>query len=139
MQGLLALHLDKILFRELDKDMQRYQAFSKRQSDTRISKGDNVPIKDVFSFLIDAKDPETGKQCRAGYGNSPLKSSKGSGFDMPELVGEASLLITGGNVSQDRHSATYSDPFPLQAPIPPPQPLQAPSFISSTTLPLIKN
>ncbi|CAF9939407.1 hypothetical protein IMSHALPRED_001332 [Imshaugia aleurites] len=80
MQGLLALHLDKVLFRRLDKDMQRYQAFSKRQSDTRVSKGDNVPIKDVFSFLIDAKDPETG-----------------SGFEMPELVGEASLLITGGS------------------------------------------
>lgn len=64
MQGLLALHLDKVLFRRLDKDMQRYQAFSKRQSDTRVSKGDNVPIKDVFSFLIDAKDPETGKQRR---------------------------------------------------------------------------
>ena len=48
MQGLLKLHLDKILFRKLDTDMQRYLAFSKRQSDTRISKGDNVPIKDVF-------------------------------------------------------------------------------------------
>lgn len=60
MQGLLRLHLEKIFFRKFDKDMQRYQAFSKRQSDVRISKGANVPIRDVFSFLIDAKDPETG-------------------------------------------------------------------------------
>lgn len=60
MQGLLALHLDKILFRKLDKDMQRYLAFSKQQSDCRICK-DDVPLNDVFSFLIDAKDPETGK------------------------------------------------------------------------------
>ncbi len=60
MQGLLRLHLDKILFRKLDREMQRYQAFSKRQHDTRIGKGDNVPIKDVFSFLLGAKDPETG-------------------------------------------------------------------------------
>ena len=60
MQGLLKLHLDKILFRSLDKEMQRYLAFSKLQSDTRIKKGDKVPIKDVFSFLIEARDPETG-------------------------------------------------------------------------------
>ena len=60
MQGLLKLHLDKVLFRSLDKEMQRYLAFSKLQSDTRIKKGDKVPIKDVFSFLIDARDPETG-------------------------------------------------------------------------------
>ena len=98
MQGLLALHLDKVLFRKLGSDMQRYQAFSKRQSDTRLSKGDNVPTKDVFSFLIDAKDPETGKQTSRwiGHRDMSLKSSKGSGFEMPELVGEASLLITGG-------------------------------------------
>lgn len=61
MQGLLQLHLDKILFRELDKEMQKYHAFSKLQADTRISKGSNVPIRDVFSFLINARDPETGK------------------------------------------------------------------------------
>lgn len=61
MQGLLKLHLDKILFFRLGRDMQKYQAFSKTQSDTRISKGSHVPIRDVFSFLIDAKDPETGK------------------------------------------------------------------------------
>ena len=60
MQGLLRLHLDKILFRKLDREMQRYQAFSKKQHDTRIEKGDNVPIRDVFSFLIEARDPETG-------------------------------------------------------------------------------
>lgn len=62
MQGLLSLHLDKILFRKLDREMQRYQAFSKRQHDTRIAKGDNVPIRDVFSFLIEARDPETGSR-----------------------------------------------------------------------------
>lgn len=75
MQGLLALHLDKILFRKLDKDMQRYLAFSKQQSDRRIGK-DDVPIKDVFSFLIDAKDPETGKQCLGRHMYTPLNSSK---------------------------------------------------------------
>ena len=61
MQGLLKLHLDKIMFFRLSSDMQKYQAFSKVQADTRIRKGSNVPIRDVFSFLIDAKDPETGE------------------------------------------------------------------------------
>lgn len=60
MQGLLRLHLDKILFFRLSTDMQKYQAFSKLQADTRINKGSNIPIRDVFSFLIDARDPETG-------------------------------------------------------------------------------
>lgn len=61
MQGLLRLHLEKFLFFGLYTEMQKYQKFSKLQADTRISKGSNVPIKDVFSFLIDAKDPETGR------------------------------------------------------------------------------
>lgn len=61
MQSLMKLHLHKSLFSRLDKGMQRYQAFSKNQSDIRISKENNVPIKDVFSFLVDAKDPETGE------------------------------------------------------------------------------
>lgn len=60
MLGLLRLHLDKILFFRLSTDMQKYQAFSKLQADTRINKGPNIPIRDVFSFLIDARDPETG-------------------------------------------------------------------------------
>ncbi|KAL8880501.1 MAG: hypothetical protein Q9198_002104 [Flavoplaca austrocitrina] len=80
MQGLLRLRLDKILFRRLDKDTQRYQAFSKKQHDTRIGKGNALPVRDVFSFLIEARDPDTGE-----------------GFEMPELIGEASLLITGGS------------------------------------------
>ena len=61
MQGLLRLHLEKFLFFGLYTEMQKYQKFSKLQADTRISRGSNVPIRDVFSFLIDAKDPETGR------------------------------------------------------------------------------
>lgn len=61
MQGLLKLHLDKILFFRLGRDMQKYQDFSQTQTDTRISKGSDVSIRDVFSFLVDAKDPETGR------------------------------------------------------------------------------
>ena len=57
----MKLQLHKVFFSKLDKDMQRYQAFSKNQSDIRRSKGENVPIKDVFSFLVHARDPETGE------------------------------------------------------------------------------
>ena len=60
MQGLLRLRLEKVLFRSLDREMQRYQAFSKKQHDTRIGKGKDISVRDVFSFLIEARDPETG-------------------------------------------------------------------------------
>lgn len=60
MQGLLRLRLEKVLFRSLDREMQQYQAFSKKQYDTRIEKGENISVRDVFSFLTEARDSETG-------------------------------------------------------------------------------
>ena len=53
--------------------MRKYKAFSKTQSEFRISKRCNVPIKDGSSFLIDAKDPKIGK---LGYGTSNIQYSK---------------------------------------------------------------
>lgn len=60
MRTMLNFHLEKLVFAPLASEMRRYMAFSKKQSNTRVERGNNVPIKDVFSFLIDAKDPETG-------------------------------------------------------------------------------
>ena len=79
MQGLASLHLDRILFRDLATANARYEAFSKKQADHRIDRGAKVNTKDVFYFLQNGKDPETGK-----------------GFTLHELVAEASLLILGG-------------------------------------------
>ncbi len=79
MQGIAALQLDKILFRDLATANARYEAFSKKQADERIAKGDTLDTKDVFYFLQKGIDPETGE-----------------GFNLDELVAEASLLILGG-------------------------------------------
>ncbi|MCJ1261249.1 hypothetical protein MMC22_001113 [Lobaria immixta] len=79
MQIIAALQLDKILFRDLARANARYEAFSKKQADERILKGDKLDTKDVFYFLQKGTDPETGE-----------------GFTLHELVSEASLLILGG-------------------------------------------
>ena len=76
MQGLASLKLDKILFRSLATINARYKAFSKEQADYRITKGDNVKVKDIFYFLQKDKDLKT-KQ----------------GFTINELIIEVSLLI----------------------------------------------
>ena len=74
-----ALQLDKIILRDLVKANARYEAFSKRQADERIAKGDKVDTKDVLYFLQKAKDPYTGE-----------------GYTLHELVAEASLLVLRG-------------------------------------------
>ena len=83
MQGLLKLRLEKLLFLRLNNEMQRYQAFSRKQADTRISKGSNVPIKDVFSFLLEAKDPETGKPYKSPLKCMILKAPKALASSFP--------------------------------------------------------
>lgn len=79
MQGIAALQLDKILFRDLARANARYEAFSKKQADECILKGNKLETKDVFYFLQRGTDPDTGK-----------------GFTLHELVSEASLLIIAG-------------------------------------------
>jgi cytochrome P450 len=91
MQGLASLHLDDIIFRDLAKANARYEAFSKKQADHRIARGDKVTTKDVFYFLQKGRDPETGE-----------------GFTLHELVAEASLLILGG-----KHCSALSYRFTL--------------------------
>lgn len=108
MQGIAALQLDKILFRDLATANARYEAFSKKQADERILKGDKLETKDVFYFLQKGRDPETGE-----------------GFTLHELVSEASLLILGGKLTRlhliffDLHLILTA--IRVQARIPPPQ------------------
>ncbi|KAI9842226.1 MAG: hypothetical protein M1837_007371 [Sclerophora amabilis] len=80
MPGLLKIHLDKLLFRKLVQGTQRYEAYSKAQSDARVRQDPQIECRDVFQFLLEAKDPETGQA-----------------FSMPELVSESSLLIIAGS------------------------------------------
>jgi hypothetical protein len=79
MQGLASLHLDKIIFRDLAVANNRYKAFSDKQAKERIENADKVTVKDVFYFLRNGRDSETGEA-----------------FTLPELVSESSLLIVAG-------------------------------------------
>ncbi|KAF2027825.1 cytochrome P450 [Setomelanomma holmii] len=73
-------HLDKILFRKIAGQRARYMQYSKGQAMERTKLGLDVDRKDFFYYLLNAKDPETGK-----------------GFSMDELWGESNLLIIAGS------------------------------------------
>lgn len=70
------LHLDKILFRKIAAGRERYMAYSKTQAIERTKVGSDTDRKDFFYYMLNAKDPETGK-----------------GFTTPELWGESNLLM----------------------------------------------
>ena len=78
MQGLAKLQMDRIIFPHLVAANHRYEAFSASQASKRIANKDKS-TRDVFYFLENGRDPETGEA-----------------FTLSELVSEASLLIVGG-------------------------------------------
>ncbi|CAO2658499.1 Nn.00g062220.m01.CDS01 [Neocucurbitaria sp. VM-36] len=73
-------HLDKLLFRKIAGQRAQYMQYSKGQAMERTKLGVDVDRKDFFYYLLNAKDPETGK-----------------GFSMDELWGESNLLIIAGS------------------------------------------
>ena len=79
MPSLLRLGLDKLLFRPLIEGTKQLGELSKSITDWRVAQGDTLEGQDLFSHLLRARDPETGK-C----------------FSHDELVAEASLFIVGG-------------------------------------------
>ena len=81
MPGILRLRWGSIVFAKLNKDMRRYEAFSNQQSQKRLALGNDLGSKDVYSHLLASNETSrTGK---------PL-------FTATDLVGESSLLISGG-------------------------------------------
>ncbi|KAH8805807.1 cytochrome P450 [Xylogone sp. PMI_703] len=72
--------LNKILFRKIYNDRMKYMAYSKAQATERTKIGSETDRKDFFYYLLNAKDPETGK-----------------GFTQAELWGESNLLIIAGS------------------------------------------
>ena len=85
MPKLLYWGLEKWLppFRGLYQDRNKYLAFGKRQVMARtkeMSSFGETGRRDIFSFLMNAKDPETGE-----------------GFPMPELWMEGNTLIVAGS------------------------------------------
>lgn len=91
----MRLKIGNLLFANLHKDLKRYESFSNVQSSKRLALGDGVPIPDVYSHLLDANKTST-KQ-----GSPPL-------FTPNDLVGESSLLITGGKLSL--HASHFYSP-----------------------------
>jgi len=80
MPGILKLHLTEIIPNKLDTGMKKFKAYSKAQSDERIRNDAHIKIRDFYSYLLQARDPETGK-----------------GFSEDELLSEASVLIVAGS------------------------------------------
>ena len=80
MPFLLNLRLDQLFFRKLNRDTRQFQSLSKSISDWRVAKGNGVGLRDLFSYLLEAKDPETGR-----------------GYTKEELIAEAGILIVGGS------------------------------------------
>jgi cytochrome P450 len=73
-------HLDKILFHKIAASRAQYMAYSRAQAMERTKLGLDVDRKDFFYYLLNAKDPETGR-----------------GFSKDELWGESNLLIIAGS------------------------------------------
>ncbi|TVY82613.1 Cytochrome P450 monooxygenase apf7 [Lachnellula suecica] len=74
------LGLNKVLFRKIYNMRMQYMAYSKAQAGERTKVGLETDRKDFFYYLLNARDPETGK-----------------GFTGPELWGESNLLIIAGS------------------------------------------
>jgi len=74
------LGLNKVLFSKIYAQRMAYMAFAKQQAGERTKMGTDTDRKDFFYYLLNAKDPETGR-----------------GFTTPELWGEANLLIIAGS------------------------------------------
>jgi cytochrome P450 len=79
MPYLLNLGLDKVFLRKLMKGTHKFEALSKEQSDWRISNSDKLSQKDLFTALLEARDPDTGKA-----------------LTTEELIAEAGILIVAG-------------------------------------------
>ncbi|KAK8052688.1 putative cytochrome P450 67 [Apiospora saccharicola] len=87
MPGILRLKIGNILFAKLNEAMKRYEAFANTQSAKRLAVDSAIKTSDVYSHLLTAN-----LKC-AEKGQRPL-------FTPTDLVGESSLLITGGKGPQ---------------------------------------
>ena len=85
MPWLLKVQVNKILFGKLDRSMNRMKAYCEIQTSERIKHDADIKMRDFYTYLLKAKDPETGQ-----------------GFTHAELASEAGLLMIAGNLT-DSH------------------------------------
>ena len=83
MPGILKLKMDKVLFRKLINEVKDFQALSLAQSSWRLAHAHDIKRKDLFSSLVEARDPETGR-----------------GMTEDEIVAEAGALLLAGSDTQ---------------------------------------
>lgn len=95
MPGILRLKIGNILFAKLNESMKRYEAFANKQSAIRLNMNESIKSSDVYSHLL------TANQKCVGKGDRPL-------FTPTDLVGESSLLITGGKQFSAALSSSFS-------------------------------
>ena len=79
MPTLLKFRLHGLVFRDLIKGLDKYESYCQTQTQKRMNKIAAVDNRDIFSYLLEAKDPETNE-----------------GFTKLELISESSLLINAG-------------------------------------------
>lgn len=79
MPWLLKFRVSKLLFGKLDRSMSRMKAYCELQIQERIKNDAKVEMQDFFTYLLKARDPETGQ-----------------GFSHAELASEAGLLMIAG-------------------------------------------
>jgi cytochrome P450 len=84
-------HLDKIFFRKIAANRTQYMMYSKAQAMERTKLDSDGDRKDFFYYLLNAKDPETGR-----------------GFSKDELWGESNLfIIAGSDTTSTAMAATF--------------------------------
>ena len=85
---------DRLLFRKLYNDREKYLRFSRKQVMERTKGFSESHRKDIFYHLLRAKDPETGE-----------------GFSERELWGESNTLIIAGVYVSLRSSEANVDKY----------------------------
>ena len=83
MPNLAVWNMDKVFTPYLRKLRDRYVEFSKEMATERMNM--NSKRQDLFSYILSAKDPETG-----------------NGFSMDEIWGESTLLIVAGDLKKTK-------------------------------------
>ena len=91
MPGLKKLGLDRLLFKDLRANRQRFMGYSRGRLQERMKLGTDTDRRDFFYYLLKAKDPETGQ-----------------GFAQQELWGESNVLLIAGS---DTTSTAFSAAF----------------------------
>ncbi|MCJ1247414.1 hypothetical protein MMC30_004628 [Trapelia coarctata] len=80
MPWLLKFRVNKLLFNKLDQSMNKMKAYCELRADERVKRDSKCKTRDFYTYLLKAKDPDTGQ-----------------GLSHSELASEAGLLMVAGS------------------------------------------